>query len=112
MELRHLRYFVAVAEQGSVSKAARHVHVSQPALSRQIRDLEADLGVPLFDRVARRVELTAEGEDLLRHGRDVLAQAESVRERARALRGGVAGLLRVGTTPQATQSIFAAFLRR
>jgi DNA-binding transcriptional LysR family regulator len=112
VELRHLRYFVAVAEQGSVSKAARHVHVSQPALSRQIRDLEADLGVPLFDRVGRHIELTAEGEDLLRHGRDVLARAESVRERARALRGGIVGVLRVGATPQATQSIFAGFLRR
>ncbi len=112
MELRHLRYFVAVAEQGSVSKAARHVHVSQPALSRQIRDLEADLGVPLFDRVGRRIELTAEGEDLLRHGRDVLAQAESVRERARALRGGIVGVLRLGATPQATQSVFAGFLKR
>jgi DNA-binding transcriptional LysR family regulator len=95
-----------------VSKAARHVHVSQPALSRQIRDLEADLGVPLFDRVGRRLELTAEGADLLRHSRDVLAQAESVRERARALRGGVVGVLRVGATPQATQSILAGFLRR
>ena len=63
MELRHLRYFVSVAEQGSVSSAARHVHVSQPALSRQIRDLEAELGVQLFDQVGRRIELTAEGED-------------------------------------------------
>ena len=92
MELRHLRYFVSVAEQGSVSKAAQQVHVSQPALSRQIRDLEAELGVQLFDRVGRGIELTAEGEDLLRHCRDVLAQAESVRERARALHGGVVGV--------------------
>ena len=112
MELRHLRYFVSVAEQGSVSKAAQQVHVSQPALSRQIRDLEAELGVQLFDRVGRRVELTAEGEDLLRHCRDVLAQAESVRERARALHGGVVGLLRVGAPPQTTQSILAGFLAR
>ena len=112
MELRHLRYFVSVAEQGSVSKAAQQVHVSQPALSRQIRDLEAELGVQLFDRVGRRVELTAEGEDLLRHCRDVLAQAESVRERARALHGGVVGVLRVGAPPQTTQSILAGFLVR
>jgi DNA-binding transcriptional LysR family regulator len=110
MELRHLRYFVSVAEQGSVSSAARHVHVSQPALSRQIRDLENELGVQLFDRVGRRIELTADGEDLLRHSRDVLAQAESVRERARALAGGVVGVLRVGATAQTTQSILAGFL--
>jgi LysR family cyn operon transcriptional activator len=110
MELRHLRYFVNVAEQGSVSRAARHVHVSQPALSRQIRDLEAELGVRLFDRVGRRIELTAHGEDLLRASRDVLAQAESLRERARALAGGIVGVLRVGATTQATQSILAGFL--
>lgn len=112
MELRHLRYFVSVAEQGSVSRAAQYVHVSQPALSRQIRDLEAELGVQLFDRVGRRVELTAAGEDLLRPSRDVLAQAESVRDRARALAGGVVGVLRVGATTQATQSVLAGFLAR
>jgi DNA-binding transcriptional LysR family regulator len=112
MELRHLRYFVSVAERGSVSRAALDVHVSQPALSRQIRDLEDELGVRLFDRVGRGIQLTAQGEDLLRHSRDVLARAESVRERARALAGGVAGVLRVGATAQATQSILAGFLAR
>ena len=112
MELRHLRYFVSVAEHGSVSRAARHIHVSQPALSRQIHDLEAELGIRLFDRVGRRIELTAEGEDLVRHSRDVLAQAESVRERARALAGGFVGVLRVGATAQSTQSILAGFLSR
>ena len=112
MELRHLRYFVRVAEHGSVSRAARHIHVSQPALSRQIQDLEAELGIRLFDRVGRRIELTAEGEDLMRLSRDVLAQAESVRERARALAGGFVGVLRVGATAQSTQSILAGFLAR
>ena len=112
MELRHLRYFVSVAEHGSVSRAARHIHVSQPALSRQIQDLEAELGIRLFDRVGRRIELTAEGEDLVRRSRDVLAQAESVRERARALAGGFVGVLRVGATAQSTQSILAGFLSR
>jgi DNA-binding transcriptional LysR family regulator len=112
VELRHLRYFVSVAEQGSVSRAALDVHVSQPALSRQIRDLEEELGVRLFDRIGRGIQLTAQGEDLLRHSRDVLARAESVRERARALAGGVAGVLRVGATAQATQSILAGFLAR
>jgi DNA-binding transcriptional LysR family regulator len=112
MELRHLRYFVGVAEEASVSKAAERLHVSQPAVSRQIRDLEAELGLPLFDRVGRRIELTADGEDLLRRSRDVLAQAEAVRDRARALRGGVVGVLRVGATPQMTQSVLASFLAR
>ena len=66
MELRHLRYFVSVAEAASVSKAALRVNICQPALSRQIRDLETELGVRLFDRVGRRIQLTAEGEDLAR----------------------------------------------
>jgi DNA-binding transcriptional LysR family regulator len=112
MELRHLKYFVTVAEELSVSKAAARLHVSQPALSRQIRDLEAELGLTLFDRVGRHIELTAHGEDLRGRCRDVLALALAVHERARALRGGQVGLLRVGATPQLTQSLLAGFLAR
>jgi LysR family cyn operon transcriptional activator len=110
MELRHLRYFVSVAEAASVSKAALRVNICQPALSRQIRDLEAELGVRLFDRVGRRIQLTALGEDLVRQSRDVLAHAESLVERARTLGGGITGVLRVGATPQAMQSVVAGFL--
>jgi LysR family cyn operon transcriptional activator len=110
MELRHLRYFVSVAEIGSVSKAALRVHISQPALSRQIQDLEAELGVRLFDRVGRRIRLTAVGEDLLARSHNVLAQAGSLVERARALTSGVAGVLHVGATPQTMQSVLADFL--
>src|SRR5262245_43007015 len=110
MELRHLRYFVSVADAASVSKAALHVHICQPALSRQIRDLETELGVRLFDRVGRRIRLTAEGEDLLRESRDVLAHAASLVERARSLVTGGAGVLRVGASPQAMQSVLAGFL--
>jgi LysR family cyn operon transcriptional activator len=110
MELRHLRYFVSVAEAASVSKAALQVHICQPALSRQIRDLETELGVRLFDRLGRRIQLTAAGEDLLRSSRHVLAHAESLVERARTLAGGTTGVLRVGATPQAMQTIVAGFL--
>jgi LysR family transcriptional regulator, cyn operon transcriptional activator len=110
MELRHLRYFVSVAEAASVSKAALRVNICQPALSRQIRDLETELGVRLFDRVGRRIQLTAEGEDLLRESRHVLAQAESLVERARSLVSGGTGLLRIGATPQTMQSVLARFL--
>ena len=112
MELRHLRYFVSVAEAGSVSQAALQVHISQPALSRQIRDLEAELGLRLFDRVGRRIRLTAEGQDLLERSRDVLAQADAIGERARDLAAGAVGRLRVGATPQTMQSVIAAFLPR
>ena len=110
MELRHLRYFVSVAEAASVSKAALRVNICQPALSRQIRDLETELGVRLFDRLGRRIQLTVAGEDLLKGSRDVLAQAESLVERARTLVGGATGVLRVGATPQAMQSLVAGFL--
>jgi len=65
MDLRHLRTFVSVAEQGTVSKAALTLRVAQPALSRQIADLEVELGFKLFDRIRRRLVLTGEGERLL-----------------------------------------------
>jgi LysR family transcriptional regulator, hca operon transcriptional activator len=78
MELRHLRYFVAVAEAGSLKLAAEEkLHTTQPSLSRQIRDLEHEVGAPLFSRSARGVELTAAGRIFLDHARLVLAQAET-----------------------------------
>jgi LysR family cyn operon transcriptional activator len=110
MELRHLRYFLSVAEAASVSRAARRMHITQPALSRQIRDLESELGVRLFDRTGRHIQLTAEGEDLLGRSREVLTHAELLGERARALSGGAAGILRLGATPQTMQSVVAPFL--
>jgi DNA-binding transcriptional LysR family regulator len=110
VELRHLRYFVSVAEAASVSKAALRVHISQPALSRQIHDLERELGVRLFVRVGRGIRLTAEGEALLASTRDVLTRAESLGARARAFAGGTTGVLRVGATPQVMQNILPAFL--
>jgi DNA-binding transcriptional LysR family regulator len=69
MELRHLRYFAAVADAGGVSRAGTRLNISQPALSRQVRDLETELGVSLFDRRGGRLVLTGEGEDLLTRAR-------------------------------------------
>lgn len=112
MELRHLRYFVGVAEALNVSRAAERLHISQPAVSRQIRDLERELRVRLFDRVGRRIRLTADGEDLLRRSREVLAHADSLHERARALTRGATGILRVGAVPQLLQSALAGYLTR
>jgi len=75
MELRHLRYFVAVAEEGSFLRAARRLHVAQPALSKQIRDLEREVGVQLFERLPRGARVTPAGEDFLRNARHALESA-------------------------------------
>ncbi|QCP52996.1 LysR family transcriptional regulator [Trinickia violacea] len=84
MELRHLRYFVAVAEEGSLTVAAeRRLYTSQPSLSRQIRDLEYEVGAQLFVRSARGIELTDAGKAFLDHARLALAQVEAAREAAR-----------------------------
>lgn len=84
MELRHLRYFIAVAEAGSLKLAAEEkLHTTQPSLSRQIRDLEHDVGTPLFLRSTRGVELTAAGKIFLDHARLMLSQAETAVRSAR-----------------------------
>src|SRR6266581_7867927 len=84
MELRHLRFFVAVAEEGSLTVAAeRRLHTAQPSLSRQIRDLEYEVGAQLMIRSARGIELTAAGRVFLDHARLVLAQVEAAGEAAR-----------------------------
>src|SRR6202022_2112064 len=84
MELRHLRYFVAVAETGSLTVAAeQRLHTSQPSLSRQIRDLEDEVRAKLFSRSARGVELTASGKAFLDHARRALAQVDAATEAAR-----------------------------
>ena len=90
MELRQLRYFVAAAETGSLTTAAeQRLHTAQPSLSRQIRDLETEVGVQLLARSARRVELTAAGRAFLEHARLVLAQAEAAIGAARP--GSISG---------------------
>jgi LysR family hca operon transcriptional activator len=84
MELRHLRYFIAVAEEGSLTNAAeRRLHTAQPSLSRQIRDLETEVGVSLMERHARGITLTAAGRVFLDHARLALLQVETAREAAR-----------------------------
>src|SRR5246500_2884231 len=84
MELRHLRYFVAVVEEGSLTTAAeRRLHTSQPSLSRQIRDLEDQVGAELLSRSVQGVELTAAGKAFLDHARLALMQVEAAVEAAR-----------------------------
>ena len=86
MELRHLRYFVAVAEAGSLTLAAqRELHTSQPSLSRQIRDLEDEVGAQLLTRSARGIELTPAGRAFLDHARSVLSEVAAATEAARRM---------------------------
>jgi len=110
MNLRYLHSFVAIADAGGFARAAARLNLSQPAASRQIQALEAELGVPLFDRIGGRSQLTSEGEDLLGRSRRLLAEAQSLSERARALKTGQTGLLRVGVTPQVIAATLPGFL--
>jgi DNA-binding transcriptional LysR family regulator len=112
MDLRHLRTFVTVAELGTVSKAALRLHIAQPALSRQIWDLERELGLKLFDRVGRRLVLSGEGEQLLGNCRNLLGYARSLTDQAQQLRVGDRGLLKVTASAQLIDSVFSTFLHR
>jgi DNA-binding transcriptional LysR family regulator len=111
MELRHLRYFVAVAEELHFGRAAARLHISQPPLSLQIRDLEQELSVRLLARNRRRVELTAGGAAFLEEAREILRRAERAGERARRASRGEVGELGIGFVTSATNEAFAAILR-
>ena len=112
MELRHLRYFIAVAEAGAFSRAAARLRITQPALWRQVHDLEVELGVRLFERAGRRIRLTSAGEGLLGRSRELLDGVDQLAEHAHAMRSGEVGTLRVGGSPQVIQSVLAPFLAR
>ena len=112
MNLDQLRTFLLIAESGGISKAANRLRLSQPAASRQLLGLEAELGVQLFGRIGRGLQLTSEGEDLLVRCRRLIDDAESLRDRARALNTGQTGLLRVGAPPQVIESILAGFVQQ
>lgn len=112
MHLRQARTFVAVAELGTVSKAAERLRVAQPALSRQIMDFERELGLRLFDRVGRKLLLTGEGEQLIAGCRVLLSCASAVAEQAQLLRHGDAGILKVAGSPQHIESVLSGFLHR
>lgn len=96
MELRHLRYFVVAAAEENFNRAASRLNIAQPALSRQIRDLEDDLGVALFDRSIHRVKLSPVGRVFLDDAQRILRDVEKARERARRAARGQSGLIRVG----------------
>ena len=111
MELRHLRYFVAVAEEQNITRAAARLHVSQPPLSRQIRDLETELGVTLLERTSRAVRLTPAGWAFLEECYTVLRHAEQAVRAAQGVAGGRRGELKLGYAPGSTQEFLRELLR-
>ena len=111
MELRHLRYFVAVAEEQNITRAASRLHVSQPPLSRQIRNLEDELGIALFDRDAKAVRLTEAGRVFLAEARIILQRTEEAMERAKDVARGKRGEIHVGYAPSLTVELLPRALR-
>lgn len=111
MELRHLRYFVAVAEELHFGRAAERLHMSQQPLSRQIWHLESELGVQLFHRTKRRIQLTETGRAFLDQARQVLAKAEQAIQVARQVNRGEVGRLGLGFSGFATYSVLPQILR-
>lgn len=111
MELRHLRYFIAVAEELHFGRAAARLHIAQPPLSRQIRQLEEELEVELLDRTKRRIELTAAGRTFLTEAKRVLAQSERAVRAAQSTGRGEMGPLALGFVPSAGLDVLPRALR-
>ncbi len=112
METRQLRYFVAVAETRHFGRAAERLHIAQSPLSQAIRQLESQLGAPLFERTTRRVDLTAAGEALLPEAVRILASLDAARDQVGRVAAGALGRLRVGATGLATYGHLPALVRR
>ena len=111
MELRHLRYFVAVAEERHFGRAATRLHMAQPPLSQQIRNLETELGVVLLRRTTRRVDLTAAGETYLARAREILASVDEAGAEAGRVAEGLVGRVVIGCVGSATYSVLPALAR-
>jgi len=110
--LRHLHYFVTVAEERHFGRAAERLHMAQPPLSQQIRRLEAELGLELFTRTTRRVDLTPAGAAYLERARAILASVETAADEAHRVAAGVVGHLAIGCVGSATYSLLPALSRR
>jgi DNA-binding transcriptional LysR family regulator len=112
MDLRRLRYFIVVAEERSISRAARRLHIAQPPLSAQLHTLERELGVALFTRHRRGVELTEAGAELAHHAHRLLGDVDAVTEAVRGIGQGASGRLALAFVPALATSLLPAMLRR
>ena len=111
MDIRHLRYFLAVAEELSFSRAARMLHIAQPPLSQQIRHLEQELGVQLFERNSRRVRLTNAGTALVNEARTIISRTDAIRSRVYAAGDGETGALSLGCVPAGFAGLVSSVVR-
>lgn len=112
MELRHIRYFLAAGEELNFVRAARKLHIAQPALSRQIQDLERFLGIKLFERLGRGVRLTEAGQNYLKDARQILSEVEQANDRARRIDVGQIGTLKIGLSEASiTNPVFGQSIR-
>ncbi|MGB3696629.1 MAG: LysR family transcriptional regulator [Gordonia sp. (in: high G+C Gram-positive bacteria)] len=112
MELRHLRYYVAVAEECHFGRAAQRLHIAQPPLSQQIKQLEDDLGVTLLNRSTRKVELTEAGRRYLDRAREILSAVDAAADEATRVAGGEVGRVSIGFTGSATYHLLPAIAHR
>src|SRR2546421_3070916 len=112
MELHQLRYFVTVVREGTFTRAAEHLYITQPSLSEQIRKLETELGSPLFQRLGRRLALTSAGEAFLPHAEKVMFEIEQARVRVEEVRGLRLGRLSIGVMPSVAARLLPRFLAR
>ncbi|WP_413542724.1 LysR substrate-binding domain-containing protein [Citricoccus nitrophenolicus] len=111
VDLRQMRYFVAVAEERHFGRAAERLHMAQPPLSQQIKQLEATLGTRLFERTTRRVDLTDAGQLMLERARQILADVDALTQDVREVGDGAAGVLRVGFVGSATYRVMPALVQ-
>lgn len=111
MDLRRLRYFVAVAEEQSFTSAAQRLHIAQPPLSSQIKQLETELAVRLFDRTSRGVRLTEAGQLLLEEARRLLSQVEQTERAVRRAGNGEVGRITLGFVPSASNEMLPELLK-
>ena len=112
MEIHQLRYFVAVADEGSFSRAAAKVRVAQPSLSQQIQKLETEVGQPWFDRLPRSVVLTEAGVCFVDYARQILSSINDARRCVEELKGTVAGRLAIGAIPTIAPFILPMLIRQ
>ena len=110
MDIRTIQYFLEVAKECNITRAAENLHMAQPPLSRQMRQLEEELGVELFDRSKKRLKLTEEGVLLRNRGEEILSMIDKTREEVSELKNGIGGTLYIGTVEGRGPSLLAQWI--